>query len=157
MEWMHCVWNYGCVRRPHPSERATARQRRVVLCMQCNLSPNCFAGWTFSTSHAALKPVSVPLSVAHIRCTLAWRICSELKPIVSDSESFWYQPDVPGDSQEMFIQDTFIHLQGLLTLLGHPHTVNVLSEEKNLDGSAAFCFPEIQNKANVDCKILWVY
>lgn len=90
-----------------PIPASKRRPSSAELSFACNaICPKLLCKVDFSTFHAALKPVSVPLSVAHIRCTLAWRICSELKPIVSDSESFWYQPDVPGDSQDMFI-----HLQ----------------------------------------------
>lgn len=34
---MHCVLNYGCVKRNHHIKQLTSQQHRVVLCMQCNL------------------------------------------------------------------------------------------------------------------------
>lgn len=101
---MHCVLNCGCVKRNHHTNQLTSQQHRVVLCMQCNLYR--IALQVDFVISMQLLSVSVSLSVAHICCTLAWRICSELKQIVSNFEFFWYQQDVPVDSQDMFI-----HLQ----------------------------------------------
>lgn len=81
-EWLH----------PHGSD----------FCMQCNLCR--IALQVDLVIPMQLLSVSVHWVSHNICCTLAWRIYSELNEIVFKLQGFfWYQQDVPVNSQDLFI------------------------------------------------------
>lgn len=118
----------------------TFQPRRIDLCMQCNLYR--IALQVDLVISMQLLPVSVSLSVAQYllhfgMAHLFWikRDCFKLK------EFFWYQQDVPVDSQ-----DLFVHLQSLLTML--------FTQWSFCHRTSKWNTIFVPKKANVDCKNL---
>lgn len=137
---MHCVLNYGCVKRNHHIKQLTSQQRRVVLCMQCNLYK--IALQVDLVISMQLLSVSVSFEC---RTYLLHFGMAHLFRIKADR----FKLRVPFGTSKMChliakICSFICKSTDCIT-----YTVNILS--KNLYVERDFWF---QQKANVDCKIL---
>lgn len=139
---MHCDLNCGCVEKLTSRNNFPTMQNRPLHAMQ--FVQNCFAGG-FSDFHAALICQCLIWVSHNICCTLAWRICSELKEIVLNLKSSF------GTNKMCQLIAKICLFICKICWHCYLHSDNFITEP----GSGTWFL--FLKKANVDCKILWVY